>query len=112
MERVLTRIAQLSRNDVKEDLPDVCFAQWRVVLVTQAVVQSQIGLDLPLVLRVADVVRLLRQCLSRRAIEERRRGRQVAEILCRLNVVLQKITNAGEGVGDAALPISVQADLA
>ena len=81
MQRILARIAQHAGIDVEEYLPVIGFAQWRVVLVAQAIVQGQVGSYLPFVLRIGDVILLLGESLPGRAVEERGRRRQVAEEL-------------------------------
>ena len=48
---------QVARSHIEEGEQVAVFAQQRVVLVAQAVVHGQVAADLPLVLRVADVVR-------------------------------------------------------
>src|SRR5258708_5364540 len=110
MERVAARIAQNSRVDIEVDLPILSLFQRRVILVTQAIGQGQIWFDLPLVLAVSDVIVLPGKGRSGRVVEERRWRREVAEKLRRLKRVRQKITDAREGVGEAALPVRVHAD--
>ena len=69
--------------DVELDDPVVALPQRRVVVVAQAVVQREIRLHVPLVLREADVVLLLDVLLAGRAVVERARLAQVAEVLDR-----------------------------
>src|SRR5262249_28372957 len=82
VKRIATRITQHAGNNVKVNLPVIRLLQWRVVLVTQTIAQSKIWLDLPFILRIADVVFLLGIGWARGVVKEWRRRRQISEHLC------------------------------
>src|SRR3954469_17717099 len=110
MERRLGGVAQLSGVDVKKYLPVVSLRERRVILVAQTVVQSQVRSDLPFVLGIGDVVLLIGDRLTGRAVEERRGRGQISEELHGGGRVRQKVLDARIRIGDAALPVSVKAN--
>src|SRR6185503_16810821 len=84
LECSLGRIAQGSVRDVEEHLKISVFAQRRVVLVTQTVVQREVRFDLPFIGGVADVVLLLGVTLTSSAAVEGTGRADVAKKLDRL----------------------------
>src|SRR5262249_32656025 len=56
--------------DIEDHLPILILAQRRIILVTQPIVEGQIRFDLPLVLYETDVILLLGEAVSRRAVVE------------------------------------------
>src|SRR6185295_15231726 len=78
-------------------------------LVAQTVVQRQTGANLPLILRVANVILLLREALAGVA-RERARARKVVDELHRRQAGRQIVLQAGIGVSRAAEAIGVEPD--
>ena len=93
--------------DVKYDLEIPVFSQRRVILIPQAVIESQIWLDSPLVLSKANVILRLGKSLTGCPAVE---GAWRADVTVELNRscgIREKTCEIGIGVGGPTKPISV-----
>src|SRR5215217_2366818 len=110
LEKRLIGKLQRAIGDVEENIEISSLSKRCVVFVTQAVVQRQIRTNLPLILRVTNVILLFGATISGRTTVEWRRCAHVTEILDGRGRVCQQCLKTIENVGGT--PESVCVDSA